>query len=303
MTNAGIQKAAERIRILADILKPTRKTHILDVGASPTDDGLTQYSALREAGVCKVWSFEPQEEAYAQLMEIQGADSDEYILPYALGDGSEQELKICRSHWFTSLLEPNNKFWMLTGKWRRALRVMDRIPMQTKRLDDIEECPHFDMMKIDVQGAENEIFKNGRRKIADALVIMTEVSALEMYQGQGLLDEQMTTLRSLGFSLHKFMSLKQLAIAKSRWAGRLHRSHRSQIADGDGIFIQSLMELRALESEQLKHLALICDGCLASYDLGLLALEILVERGDIAADQVTRYVDTIPNIQALAENG
>ena len=117
-----------------------------------------------------------------------------------------------------------------------------------------------------------------------------------MYERQGLLDDQMSTLRGLGFSLHKFIVLKQLVISTSRWANRLRRLHRSQIADGDAVFIQSLMELRNLETEQLKQLTLISDACFASYDLALLAIELLVQRHEVSADRVTAYVDMIPRI-------
>lgn len=296
MSDTKLQSAADRVRILASIIKPKRKTRILDVGAKPFADGRTQYTVLRLAEVCKVWSFEPQQEEFERLQKLQGHDQNEYILPYALGDGQKQELKICLSSWFTSLLEPNEDFWKLTGQWRRALRVVDRVPVQTRRLDDIHECPQFDMIKIDVQGAENEIFKNGETKLSNTLVVMTEVSALEMYLGQGLLDEQMATLRRLGFSLHKFMHLKQIVVANSRWASRLRPLHRSQIADGDGIFIRALMNLQSFDSEQLKHLALICDGCLESYDLTLTILEILTQRGVVDASALNKYVDMIPNI-------
>jgi len=33
--------------------------------------------------------------------------------------------------------------------------------VRTKRLDDIEECPEVDFIKIDVQSSELDIFKNG----------------------------------------------------------------------------------------------------------------------------------------------
>ena len=48
--------------------------------------------------------------------------------------------------------------------------------MKTFRLDDITKLNKIDFMKMDVQGAELEIIKNGKSKLNECLAIQLEMS-------------------------------------------------------------------------------------------------------------------------------
>ena len=284
-----------RLKLLHSILNPTRLTRVVDVGANPI--GTPPYAALLDAEIVEVWSFEPQEDAFNRLVELQ--KKNEHPLPYAVGDGHEAELKICQSDGYTSLLEPDPDF----GKYARRQRqmtVVERIKMKTKRLDDMDEIEGFDLLKIDIQGGEQAVFRNTPKKLTNALAVITEVAAIALYKDQPLLDQQMQTLRTFGFDLHKFLFFKTLSAApKSKRSDRLHRRRRkSQLLDGDAAFVRSLLRLEILSDEELKHLALISDSCFQSYDLTLRALHLLEERGAIESSNIDDYVDKIPDIQS-----
>ena len=55
---------------------------------------------------------------------------------------------------------------------------------ETVAPDDVEECPSSDYAKLDVQGAELLVLKHGMQKLADAVIIETEVEFVEIYRGQ-----------------------------------------------------------------------------------------------------------------------
>ncbi|MEJ3816632.1 FkbM family methyltransferase, partial [Campylobacter jejuni] len=68
--------------------------------------------------------------------------------------------------------------------------------------DDIGEIDAMDYLKIDVQGSELAVFQNGRRRLAEAVVIQTEVSFLPLYKKQPVFGEIDLELRSQGFIPH-----------------------------------------------------------------------------------------------------
>jgi len=53
--------------------------------------------------------------------------------------------------------------------------VIERVPLETRRLDDVDEIAHLDLLKIDIQGGEVAVFRNGHKKLAEAVAIQTEV--------------------------------------------------------------------------------------------------------------------------------
>ncbi|QXT38410.1 FkbM family methyltransferase [Gymnodinialimonas ceratoperidinii] len=280
----------ERARALIDILSPDRLTRVVDIGANPLDE--TPYKGLLSIGGCDVWGFEPQAGAYDKLMAAKGAH--EHYICAAVGTGEPAELKVCSDVGFTSLLEPSRRFVEATGQFADRMRVVDRIEVETSRLDDLEELPEFDLLKIDIQGSELAVFQNGAGKLSKALAVITEVTAVPMYEGQPVLADQLTELGQHGFLLHKFLFLKEIGF-RNPWSARLKRSvYRSQLGDGDAVMVRGLLDLQGLEDEELKHLAILCDSVLLTQDLGVTAMVELMHRGVIQETQLHDYMDLLP---------
>ena len=280
----------ERLRLLHETLAPTRLTRIVDVGASPVNPA--PYEMLLNEGFAEVIGFEPQPEPFADLQS--NPVKNRTVLPYAVGDGKNGTLHVCAASGFTSLLEPNTDFWNYAGRWRRVMRVLERLPIETKRLDDIQEIDAFDMLKIDIQGGEVGVFENGLKKIANALVVYTEVAYIPIYRDQPLLDAQMRTLRPLDFALHKLVSMTKIMLATPYSKHLRPRHHRNQPIDGDAVFIRYLLELDKHTEEDLKHLAILADSVFHSYDLVLHILAARVEAGTTAPEAVSAYISMLP---------
>ena len=85
--------------------------------------------------------------------------------------------------------------------------MQERIKIPTIRLDDVDEIKNIDYLKIDIQGGELEVFKNGVNLLKNCLVIHTEVKFLPMYEGQPLFSEVELFLRELGFVFTVFHHL------------------------------------------------------------------------------------------------
>ena len=204
------EHSIKRTHFLRNLLKPERLTRIVDIGASPINPA--PYDMLLDEGLVKVYGFEPQPSAFEALKK--NPLKNRTILPHAIGDGKEGILHVCNASGFTSLLEPNDDFIKYAGRWRHKVKVVEKITMQTKRLDDIDEIGAFDLLKIDIQGGEFAVCQNGRKKLENCLAVYSEVAFVPLYKGQHLIDSQMKSLGSLGFDLHKIITIKKIIIMK-----------------------------------------------------------------------------------------
>jgi FkbM family methyltransferase len=292
MAETANQTDAKRWILLHKMLEPERPTAIVDIGANPIEP--SPYDQLLTQGMAQVYCFEPQPSAYDAL--IAENRPNRIVLPYAVGDGTEGTLHICQHSGFTSLLAPNPAAIAYLGKWARMMAVKSTAQVPTVRLDDIAEIQHADLIKIDIQGGEAAVFKNGPNRLRDAMLVYTEVAAIPLYVDQPLMHEQMRLLSDAGFYLHKFDTFKQVDLT-NRFTPFLQSAyHRNQLVDGDAIFIRSLLDLPSLTDEQLKHLAILADAVTQSYDLVLAVLDILLTKGCMTSEaDVMAYCALLPH--------
>lgn len=281
----------DRARALVDVLQPERLTRIIDIGAHPVHT--PPYRGLFDSGLCEVWGFEPQSDAYDKLMAQKGAR--EHYQPHVIGDGNETPLHICRSEGFTSTLEPNLRTLEFLGRWQNAMTVEATHQMQSKRLDDLTEIPAADLIKIDVQGGELTIFQNAKRQLDHVTSIITEVAFVPLYKDQPLYHKQAEELEKSKFFLHKFMSLERKCISSPLMQPLDWRRHQSQNIDGDAVFIKDLAYPDNCSDEQLKHLAICADAVFGSFDLALKCLSFLIAREVIREPDVSSYIGLIPH--------
>lgn len=287
-----------RVEALISLLSPQRLTRIVDVGASPLTP--TPYGALKEIGGCEVWGFEPNPDQFRRL--VKAAGPREHYLPYALGDGRPAQLHVTRNPGFTSLLRPNPATAQALGRFVRATEVTASDAIDTRRLDDIDELPAFDLLKIDIQGGELAVFENGPRLMSSALAVITEVAAAPIYRDQPLLDDQMRALRELGFDLHKFLFFKTLRVNSPRTARFKNRAfHANQLIDGDAVFVRGVFDLSGHSDEALKHIAILADAVFESFDLAAVALGELADRGRISQAGFDAYVDRVPGTRPAGD--
>lgn len=286
-----------RARVLIDLLAAERLTRVVDIGANPLDE--TPYKGLLSIGGCDVWGFEPQREAYDQLMAAKGPH--ENYLCAAVGDGNSAELKVCADSGFTSLLEPSQKTAEATGQFSARIDVVERIALETTRLDDLSDLPQFDLLKIDIQGGERMVFENGPNALSKALAVITEVAALPIYEDQPLLHEQMGELAKHGFYLHKLLFMKTIGYRNSTTSRLNRRVYQSQLSDGDAVLVRGMIHMDTLAVEELKHLAILADTVLLTQDLAVTAMAELVSRGALKAAQVQDYMDLLPKTHPRPE--
>ncbi|OYW59464.1 MAG: hypothetical protein B7Z31_05850 [Rhodobacterales bacterium 12-65-15] len=281
-------RPVDRVRTLHQLVKASRKTVVVDVGANPFN-GSPVYGLLRRAGVARIIGFEPQAEALAALQ--QAAGPDEVYLPYAVGSGSTETLYLTKNSGLVSTLQPAP--WIgryLSPWWRKAIVVGEEASMPTVRLDDLSEIETVDFLKIDIQGGELKVFQNARRKLATTALVQTEVAILRYYQNQPTLGEVQAELEGQGFLAHKFVEISAHHVGyRGALAGKLP-IRGSQATTADLAFVRDPTEMETLPLDTVQHLAILADAVLRSYDLVFRCLTELVRRGVVDAADIGAYV-------------
>lgn len=172
----------------------------------------------------------------------------------------------------TSLLEPNAEVLSYYHGFPEWGTVIKRLPISTVRLDDVSEIENLDFLKIDIQGGELEVFRNGTNRLSECLVIQTEVEFLPMYVDQPLFSEVEQNLRSQGFLIHRFKPIKSRILKPMLLNNNIY-ADMSQAFWTDAIFVKDFTKMDQLSPEKLKKLALVLHDVYSSFDLVLLALQ------------------------------
>jgi FkbM family methyltransferase len=278
------------MELLSEILRPARLTAVADIGANPID-GDPPYKAMLAAGLCEVTGFEPQAAAFRRLEQKKGPR--ERYLPYALGDGTERTLHVCELEGMTSLLVPDPAHLALFNLFPTWGIVKERIPVTTRKLDDIAEIAALDFLKMDVQGAEREVLTHGRAKLNETVVIQTEVSFVPLYKDQPCFGDMDLALRALGFLPHSVTGTKIWPISPMVVGDAPNRGIR-QLLETDMVYVRDFTDAANMGAEQWKHLALVAHHCYGSYDLALKAILTLMQMGAVPPDANRRYLASLP---------
>jgi FkbM family methyltransferase len=274
---------------ISDLLRCSRLTAVVDIGANPID-GDPPYLQMLRAGLCTVTGFEPQADALAKLLRTK--TPLETYLPYVVGDGEKHRLKVGHEPGMTSLLRPDARRLALFNGFTQWGAVVDEFEVPTHRLDDIDEVGNIDLLKIDIQGAELMAFQNGRRKLADAVAIQTEVSFVPLYKHQPTFGEVDDELRSQGFLPHTLSALKRWSIAPMVFKGDV-RVAQNQLLEADVVYVRDIAYPERITDEQFSQLAMIAFHVYGSIDLALFCILELSRRGVVCGRAGERFLELV----------
>ena len=244
---------------MINFIKNNSPIMICDIGAAPIDK--TEFiDELFNNTNSKLIGFEPNEEEFNKLEKN---NPKKIFYDYAIGDGSEKYLNICKAPGMTSFLEPDMDYLNNFHSFDDFAEIIKKTKVKTKKLDDVKE--KIDLLKIDVQGYEYEIIQHGKEKIKNSLVIQLETSPIPLYKNEKTSSEVIYQLEKLGFSLHMFNKVntkpfKPMKINNSIYQG-LH--HLFQL---DCVMINNFQDIDSFNKEDLTKLILIMFYSFKSYD-------------------------------------
>ena len=148
-------------------------------------------------------AFEPMEEHLSALRSQVGSLPNVTILPLALGACEETKT------FYPASFSDASSFFPLNDVGRATWHIDNIEPRLLKltSLDaaiDAHQLPLPDLLKLDVQGFEVEVFKGAQKALQHCLWVLCEVSFMEYYEGQCRFSDVTCLLREHGFEVRAF---------------------------------------------------------------------------------------------------
>ena len=244
---------------MLDFIKNKSPLIICDIGASPIDK--TNFiDELYNETYSQIIGFEPNKEEYNKLKTT---DPNKTFYNYALGDGEDKILNICKAPGMSSFLKPNLDYLKKFHGFEEWAQIRAEEKVKTKKLNQIDE--KIDFIKIDVQGYEYEVLINGLEKLKNAKVIQIETSPFPLYHGEKYSSEITRLIENSGFMLHMYNNINTKAF-KPMILGNNKMMGLNHLLQLDCVMVKNFEEINKLSEENLTKLILIMFYSFKSYD-------------------------------------
>jgi FkbM family methyltransferase len=267
-----------------------RSVVIADVGAAYFGER-PPYQPLMDLNLAQLFAIDGDPRQIERLRAYWGEGAQ--VIDCILGDGHSHTLHICHEDsGMTSLLEPDPEALAFFNLFPKIGAVERTEQVATRRLDDMWGMPQIDFLKMDIQGAELLVLRNGWSKLSDCVAIQTEVSFITLYQGQPTFAAVDIELRTHGFIPHRFMQIKPWSIAPAM-RNNNPRLPFHQLLEGDIIYIRDLVHPATMTSKQLTKLAVIAHHMFNSPDLAARCVLILQARGNLPTETISSYFELV----------
>lgn len=203
--------------MIIDLRKLNRKYNlsingVIHIGAHYGEEN----NVYNELNIRDIIYVEPIKTTFDILIEkTKGNDNIKYFNT-ALGNftGETEMISSSNSNTSASILEPKNHLYLSPN-----VKFGDKIKVNMDKLDNLSfDRSKYNMINIDVQGYELEVFKGGKDTLNGIDYIMAEINRDEVYKNCAHINELIEFLEPYGFEL-----------VETDWAGREW---------GDGFFIK-----------------------------------------------------------------
>lgn len=169
---------------------------VLDIGANTGQFASQFHQLLPDA---TLYSFEPLEDCYNELLKKMGHVPNFRAFNFALGDKNGQ------AEIFRNDYTPSSSLLPMEDLHKQAFPYTKHATVQrinVKRLDDILgelDIVENVLVKLDVQGTEDKIIIGGEQLLSRTSIMVVEMSFKPLYRGQPLFDNIYEMLKQRGF--------------------------------------------------------------------------------------------------------
>ena len=265
------------ILILSEIIKKNNidlSFNILEIGAVQLSENPEPfYQLLDYFPSSRIIGFELEKDM-CEKMNANAKKGVKYY-PHALGKANEKrKLYITQHPMCTSLYKPNEKLIKLYNKFETAY-LKEETEVETITLDYFikkNNIGEIDFIKIDVQGAELDVFKGAINTLENVLKIVTEVEFIPHYEDQPLFGDVCNYLEKYNLMFNKFLGLAGRALKPIIYKSPFTAS---QHIWSDAIFVYHIQKIQNLSNDKILKLSLLSlmygsvdltHFCLAAYD-------------------------------------
>ena len=236
------------------------------------------------------FAVEPDSRSSTSMLTSNSSSSynSETLITKALWHSvGEVTLNLCRKPMVSSIYEPNRQFTDLFPEPERN-DIVDKVTLPCETVDRIAQQlkTTFDVIKLDVQGAELDVMHGSAKSLEHALAIDIEVEFCELYKGQPLFDQVFSFLRKAGLEFIDFTYIY-------RWSPDAYNG-LGQATFSDALFMR--VPEKAAESSDastISKFAMIC----AVYERG----DLLLRLGNACKKSDSANAETISQIIELGQ--
>ena len=233
------------------------KFTLFEIGAlQVTNSKEPFYELLDYFPSSKIFGFEVEKDV-CDKMNAKSQKGVKYY-PYALGKTNEKKKFYVTQHpMCSSLYKPNEALINLYNNFEVAYLKYET-EVETISLDyfvDQQNIGEIDFIKIDVQGAELDIFKGGSKALDSVLQIVSEVEFIEHYENQPLFGDVCDFLNKHNLMFNKFLGLEGRALRPIIIDNNLNKA--SQHIWSDAVFMYHVQKIQNLDDEKLLKLSLL----------------------------------------------
>lgn len=169
---------------------------ILDIGANTGQFAKSMHELFPKA---TLYSFEPLKDCYEELL-VQFKNVPHFqAFNVALGDETGI-VEMHRSEYSpSSSLLSMNELHKISFPYTKK-EILQKVDLVC--LDDMISCLKLRqpmLVKLDVQGYEDKVISGGKTVLAQADIVITELSVEQLYDGQPLFEEIYKIMTSMGF--------------------------------------------------------------------------------------------------------
>ncbi len=238
------------LAMILRIEKEDLQFNILEIGAVPLGEAERFHTIPNLFPSSQIIGFELDPKLCQELNDT--APKGFQFYAQAIGEKAEQRPLYHTNHpMCSSLYKPNDRLNSLYNGLEVAyLKEVDSV--ETVSLDSFCQTYNFDtidFIKIDIQGAELDVFKGAKETLSSTLMIISEVEFIEIYENQPLFGDVTAYLKEEGFMYHKLLD----------FAGRTLRplilkgdpNYPSQHMWSDAVYIPDIQKHNELSDEQL----------------------------------------------------
>lgn len=266
---------------LAELLQIPAPIEIADIGAAAINEAPI-YEPLLDLGIGHLNAFEGDERQIAGIMAKYGDRAT--IFREFVFDGTTRTVYLCHPQsGMSSLLKPKVSALAFFNGFTEFGTVEGTATVDTRRLDDIPGLRPLDFLKMDIQGGELTVMKNGVRVLRNCAAVQLEVSFVNLYESQPSFGDIDVWMRSMGFVPHAFAALKRWSIAPTIFSNNF-RVAGNQLLEADVIYVRDPLELSRLSDATIAISALLAQYCFKSIDLCVHYLLELERRNVIPLD-------------------
>ena len=176
---------------------------IFDVGAHE-GESIDRFKNLFQNPI--IHSFEPQSKIFEKLMNKKKNDKDLVLNNFALGSKEgNQEIFVNSNTAASSYLNIDNK-----DKFFKSLKTIQK---EQTRIDTFDnyfnkiKVNYIDLVKIDVQGLEEEVLKGAHKSLNKVLLIEIEIVFVNLYEKHNSFYQIENILKNYDFELYSLSSI------------------------------------------------------------------------------------------------